>query len=172
MPKSKVCTKCGIEKPLIEGFSKDKRAKFGRSSECRACKSITDKAYRKNNKEKIAASQRKYRLNNLAKKAEHSRKWRENNPERYKAIQRDSAFGKGAGDYYNKLFKEQKGCCAICGRHQSQLAKPLGLDHNHITGQWRKLLCSNCNFGIGNFRDSPELCYKAFQYLKSFMVSD
>lgn len=52
---------------------------------------------------------------------------------------------------YNQMFENQKGCCAICGIHQSKLDKSLGVDHNHITGKIRKLLCCKCNSAVGTY---------------------
>lgn len=50
---------------------------------------------------------------------------------------------------YNEMLTQQNGCCAICGRHQSEFKKSLGVDHNHITGKVRGLLCNNCNRSLG-----------------------
>jgi hypothetical protein len=47
------------------------------------------------------------------------------------------------------MFEDQKGCCGICKRHQSEFKKRLGVDHNHSTGKIRKLLCDRCNLGLG-----------------------
>ena len=55
----------------------------------------------------------------------------------------------------NKLRVKQDGKCAICGVSERKLGKPLCLDHNHITGEVRGLLCNNCNSGIG-FLDCDE----------------
>lgn len=66
---------------------------------------------------------------------------------------------------YNKIVESQKGCCAICGTHVSKLKRDLDIDHNHITGKIRKLLCTNCNRGLGWFKDNPELLRKAANYL-------
>ena len=39
---TKVCTKCGLEKPFVE-FSKDKTHKDGLRSQCKQCRGIIDK---------------------------------------------------------------------------------------------------------------------------------
>lgn len=44
-----------------------------------------------------------------------------------------------------KPLEEQKGCCAICGKHQSKLKSKLHVDHCHVTGKVRQLLCKTCN---------------------------
>ncbi len=50
---------------------------------------------------------------------------------------------------YNAMFIEQRGRCAICGKHQSSLNRVLCVDHNHDTGKVRALLCNGCNTLVG-----------------------
>jgi len=52
---------------------------------------------------------------------------------------------------WNKLYKKQHGCCAICHRPQTELSHRLGVDHDHKTGKIRGLLCSICNAHYGWF---------------------
>ena len=40
------------------------------------------------------------------------------------------------------------------------------VDHNHVTGTVRGLLCNMCNIGIGMFRDNVNFMYKAIKYLE------
>ncbi|MGR3220424.1 MAG: endonuclease VII domain-containing protein [Candidatus Anammoxibacter sp.] len=62
-----------------------------------------------------------------------------------------------------KMLQEQNNVCAICGCNL-----PLCIDHNHITGIIRGLLCNKCNLGIGYFNDNPIDLRKAADYLESF----
>jgi hypothetical protein len=41
----------------------------------------------------------------------------------------------------------QQNVCAIC--HSEQLDKRLSIDHDHVTGKVRGLLCSECNINLG-----------------------
>ncbi len=50
---------------------------------------------------------------------------------------------------YNKLFEQQQGKCAICGKHQTLLKAILNADHDHKTGEVRGLLCIKCNVKMG-----------------------
>ena len=68
-------------------------------------------------------------------------------------------------DAYNAMFTEQQGCCAICNAHQSSLKRSLAVDHCHETGKVRGLLCTNCNVGLGNFKDSLTNLNTAIAYL-------
>lgn len=64
---------------------------------------------------------------------------------------------------YERLFNEQNGVCAICGKDNGQIA--LCIDHDHATNEVRGLLCNLCNRGIGLFNDNPNLLDKAKQYV-------
>ena len=67
---------------------------------------------------------------------------------------------------YNKLFNVQEGKCRICGRHQSVLNKRLGVDHDHVTGKIRGLLCNNCNLILGHANDNVHILTEAIKYLQ------
>lgn len=54
-----------------------------------------------------------------------------------------------------------KGGCRICGTSQP----PLHLDHDHVTGKRRGLLCQWCNPGLGQFQDHPKLLRSATRYI-------
>jgi hypothetical protein len=64
---------------------------------------------------------------------------------------------------YEDLLASQQGVCAICGGPPG--ARSLHVDHDHQTGENRGLLCHNCNIGLGNFRDDPDLLLAAAAYL-------
>jgi len=64
---------------------------------------------------------------------------------------------------YQRILKSQGGICAICKNRDS---RNLAVDHDHETGKIRGLLCSNCNRGLGRFKDSAERLQSAIDYLK------
>ena len=49
---------------------------------------------------------------------------------------------------YNKLLEEQNGVCLICGGINKNNRR-LTVDHNHVTGDVRGLLCTRCNSALG-----------------------
>ena len=68
-------------------------------------------------------------------------------------------------DFYEHLLERQDGACGICGRDPDEMARSLAVDHDHLTGMVRGLLCINCNSGLGQFKDSPDLLIRAAEYL-------
>ena len=67
---------------------------------------------------------------------------------------------------YNLMNKSQNGKCKICNNKNDYHDK-LYIDHNHITGKIRGLLCRACNTGLGMFKDSPETMKSAIRYLET-----
>ena len=68
---------------------------------------------------------------------------------------------------YRKMAEKQQNRCAICGRWETHKKnRYLAIDHNHVTGKIRGLLCSNCNAGLGFFEDNPQILANAIEYLK------
>ncbi len=64
----------------------------------------------------------------------------------------------------------QGGVCMICSQppnpNGKRAASRLHQDHDHVTGQNRDLVCSNCNQGLGYFQDNPELMRLAAAYIE------
>lgn len=82
---------------------------------------------------------------------------------------RDSRFRRAYNitlDDYNQLLRNQENCCAICGRHISELTRPLYVDHDHSTGVVRGLLCVHCNTIIGHAYDDCGILFKVISYLR------
>lgn len=65
---------------------------------------------------------------------------------------------------YDEMLAEQGGGCAICGG-TNESGRALAVDHNHITGVVRGLLCDRHNVGIGMFRDDVDDVLAAASYL-------
>jgi hypothetical protein len=59
-----------------------------------------------------------------------------------------------------ELIDAQGGVCAICRERA-----PDHVDHDHVTGQVRGMLCLPCNTGLGHFNDDVEVMAKAIDYL-------
>lgn len=68
---------------------------------------------------------------------------------------------------WNLIYEKQNKLCAF--GHKVDL---LHVDHNHMTGQIRGLLCYNCNNGIGRLKEDIEVLEKAIEYLKYYSQND
>ena len=76
----------------------------------------------------------------------------------------------------------QSNRCAICGRHEDEIAQDVGgrprldgtraakrglvVDHCHKDGHVRALLCAGCNAGLGHFGDDPARLRAAADWLE------
>jgi len=66
-------------------------------------------------------------------------------------------------EQYKLLLRLQRKVCAIC---KCPDKRRLGIDHDHITGQVRGLLCTRCNLMLGLSKDSIDLLQTSVEYLK------
>lgn len=66
------------------------------------------------------------------------------------------------GVHWSRLSAMLKGDCQLCGRSHDKMH----VDHDHETGEFRGILCSRCNTGLGLFLDSVEMLKKAIVYLE------
>jgi hypothetical protein len=80
---------------------------------------------------------------------------------------------------YDELLLRQNGKCAIClhtprerleeentrGGNVPIEERLLAVDHDHLTGNARGLLCWSCNTGLGHFKDNIESMGLAISYL-------
>ena len=64
------------------------------------------------------------------------------------------------------MVEKQNHKCAIC--ENSFLNFKICVDHNHKTNKVRQLLCSQCNFGLGHFRENPQFLLNAVDYLNKW----
>ena len=92
--------------------------------------------------------------------AAQKREYYKNNPDKAKHRNLKTIYGI-TKDRFTEMSEAQGHACACCGR-----VAPLNVDHCHSTGQVRGLLCTNCNFALGHFKDSVEVIQKAIDYLK------
>lgn len=174
---TKLCFSCVEYKPT-SCFHKAKKEKDGFQYQCIDCsKKYHAKRYVEK-KEKIRTQIEEYRLKNKEKIEQAQTIWKAKNPEKVKHYQRVTnlkKFGLSA-ETYNLMVEQQNGLCAICKKPETfvhsrtkELAR-LAVDHCHTTGKTRKLLCKNCNTGLGSFKDDPRILMSAVEYLKDHNV--
>ena len=141
----KECSKCKEVKNLNEFYTKkDKHYSY-----CKKCSIARTKKWNADNKERRKETNKKWNANSFSKK-------------RYRVLKEKYGI---TPEYYESLLNEQNSCCKICGIHQDKLTKKLAVDHCHLTGKIRGLLCHHCNLLLGYSKDSIEVLEKAVKYL-------
>ena len=148
---------------MISEKTKEYRKKWKKENRARINQRARER-YKESDKQYLAhknweKEHREERNETARKKYTTDGRWRKQIRER---------FGLEPEDYW-RMYEEQKGLCAICGKPQCVGTK-LDVDHDHETGQVRALLCRHCNAGIGMLKDSIELVSKALDYLRKFVL--
>lgn len=125
------------------------------------------------------SKQSKERYKNPASRAKvlaRTAKWREDNPDADANKYYKRTYGITVDDY-NRMFEEQKGVCAICGkeektrrRKKSSENERLAVDHCHETGEIRGLLCFKCNTAMGSLGDTREHVMRVIHYLSKSLA--
>lgn len=121
--------------------------------------------------EKAKKYKKKYLSNPVNKRTQNlaTANWRRANPEKADIIRRNTYLKKHYGisfEQYQELLKKGDLKCWVCKKPQESFIKNLNVDHDHITGEVRGLLCYTCNRQvIGRNRD-PEIYLSAYTYLK------
>ena len=143
MPTMKMCTICKTVKPFEDfytnGIAQNRYNKNirYRTSLCKDCSSKKNKKYHTENRPKLTAQQL----------VSHRRRKYGINEEEYQA-----------------MVLSQNNICAICNKPSD---RTLHVDHDHITGKIRGLLCNSCNTGIGLFKEDVDSLANAIKYLNA-----
>lgn len=152
----KFCKPCSTVKPISD-FPIDRVRADGHYSYCKPCCSERSKrilAVRKSTPEGKASLRRVQRRRALKE-----------------------IYGLTVEDY-DRMVAEQNGLCAICGEPETSAApntngavRVLSIDHDHVTGSVRGLLCHRCNVVLGLSNEDPDRLEMAARYLRSWLPS-
>jgi hypothetical protein len=126
--------------------------------------------YRKLNPEKVRETKRNWYKENYIRSYEKSHAWAKANPERTRENARKSYLKRKYGltiEERDAMLKAQGGC-ASCGATEPGGKNGWHVDHCHITGIVRGILCHQCNVALGQVNDSLEHLHKLIAYLERF----
>jgi hypothetical protein len=149
---TRICKRCGVKRPIID-FHIVKECLDGRRPVCKFCIRKQQKKRYDGNAEFARARQRKYNAHN---------------PQVMRKINLKKKYGITL-EQYNTMFIFQGGVCLVCG--QSEIVTRLGkiknlaIDHNHVTGKIRGLLCQKCNQALGLLNDNPVIIKSLLKYI-------
>lgn len=149
---TKRCCHCREEKSL-DSFGQDKSRSDGLNAECKVCMKARHAVYYQKNKDKVTRR-------DLAYYQSHKRECKRS--ARKSSLRR--RFGITEGDYI-RIFTRQLGRCAICGQPEPK-GQWLSVDHNHVTGQVRGLLCDACNTAMGLLKEDSQRLISMLRYLE------
>ncbi len=138
---TRTCNKCGVEKDLETCFYKTGR-KSDKNPNNRhyTCKECTKARL------KVSESQ---------------------SPERKRELHLRRKYDLSLEEY-DQMVQLQGGTCALCpattpgGKHNND---NWFIDHDHVTGKVRELLCFDCNIVLGIIKDSPEHLGRMITYI-------
>ena len=106
----------------------------------------------------------KYRLQSMCRSC---RKAYDAPTSRERNLKRD--YGISDKDY-QEMFDAQQGLCAICRQPETRSnqygLRKLNVDHCHVTGAVRGLLCANCNTVLGLLCEDPNITQALLKYIK------
>jgi hypothetical protein len=134
------CKACYGQKPT-HSFHKDSSSTRGYAYYCKPCATEKSRVWHTTHKHDVA----------------------------YKAKRQDSYFKTKysvSKEIRDQMLVEQDNKCAICRVSLSTDGGHTHTDHNHQTGKIRGILCTNCNRGLGHFKDSGDNLQAAIEYLR------
>ena len=131
------CAKCGDSRRTKQG-------------ECKTCVKLRQQVWYQQNKAKVAA---------------YKKAWLLEHPDRSDELDlmvRVRRYGLTL-DQYRQMVVQQNGLCCICDRSFGRG----DIDHDHVTGRVRGILCHACNIGVGAFQDNPAILQRAILYISA-----
>lgn len=121
--------------------------------------------------------QKKWYQKNRKKVLAHVKTYQKRNPETYRARQRRHYASNK--EYYALRYRSRVynlspeqltemqiragGKCSICGKY---VGSKLVIDHDHMTGKVRGMICTACNFALGWVGDNQKILANMITYLK------
>ncbi len=115
---------------------------------CKICNRKRADIWMRNNKER-------YKLNHKI--------WATLNKEHLNLLSRVRKRGMTIEEY-RCLLKKQHNKCAICGAKFGKNNTP-NIDHSHVSGKTRELLCANCNHLLGHAKEDVKILRRAISYI-------
>lgn len=151
------CLVCGPVSIRRKGVGRDGRRRWA----CKVAEHAQDEKTRKR------PSYRKYQREY---QREYARALAVDNPDAVHGWTRDTQLRRYGltQALYNQMVLDRGGRCDLCqdiptpskGRRYA-----LYVDHDHVSGRVRGLLCQRCNLALGLLRDRPEVAARVGKYL-------
>lgn len=145
--------------------------RYARHMICRVCEvEQSDSAYsdwgrrRRECRSCVSARNREYGQTNKAERNERLRSWRRRNPEAARAKDQRARLARKyqlTPEEVTAMVDAQGGRCLLCGSDRRVLV----VDHCHVSGRVRGMLCRSCNTIVGQVELTPGLLDAIGAYL-------
>ena len=133
--KERLCKKCDTTKPIEDFYKTGRKNGDEHAYECKECAKARIKAAHKANPDK--------------QRDRHLRR----------------TYGISLSEF-NRMVLSQGSKCACCGTNEpGGKHNQWNVDHDHVTGAVRALLCKDCNVVLGIVEDSPEHLQRLIHYI-------
>lgn len=138
------CNKCGRTSEEVEFYPSVK-------TRCKPCVKAVNDGWREQNPSYMAAYAKERRSVGRYKRDKHLL-------HRYGLT----------GEDFDAMMDAQGGCCKLCGNPPEPTRRhtTLVVDHCHLTGKVRGLLCNRCNLILGFIEQNPQALENIPDYLK------
>lgn len=173
--RTKTCKKCSIDRPASEFWASSK-SPDGLQYWCKECHRSHQRQWNEKNQDKIREYRKKHRVIRRERYATDEdyrerillqvKRFRESLPQEERRRRDRSGMLRAKygleSDQVEEMWNEQGRKCSICKR---EAAVP-DVDHDHVTGRIRGLLCGKCNRALGHFGDNIDGLMSAVRYLE------
>lgn len=184
--KTKFCKKCSRTLPLSEFYRRTK-ARDGHAHWCKSCTRENVLAWQRIYADRANAKSAKWKRENSDQVKSFNTLYREKNRERLRSQSRAYMLQKRhemsfeerqisnrridlkrkygiTTEQYEEMLIAQDGLCAICRRDDFGNKLP-PVDHDHVTGKVRGILCQQCNVTLHKMETMPGWVEAAARYL-------
>lgn len=169
IPVWKRCSLCK-ETRLAAEFRPDERMLTGLASRCRPCDTLRLVAAIAANPQKWKDANARYRIKHRERIWEQDRQRRKSRPKEWEARHLRRKFGITA-EQRQQMLDAQGGRCAICRTDNPGTRTYWHVDHDHVTGRNRGLLCHSCNVTLGKVKESTDTLRRMIAYLEAYSVA-
>jgi len=145
----RTCKRCNETKPMTAFYAKN----LHKEGRCRSCVSALRASAYAADPDKVIRRVARYRTDN---------------PEKIRDTKLRQAYGVGSAWFERKLAEQDNGC-AGCGKPETTIWRgrtlSLAVDHDHLTGEPRGLLCMRCNRTLGLLEDNKQTLKNLLDYI-------
>lgn len=182
--KTKVCRTCSKRRPVDRFASRSKKdGTITLRSKCKDCASAAARARWEARKtdstpRRCPCCKKTFPTKDFNRaycRACFKKKQRENgywNSDRRKAYAREHYLKKTYGitvEEYEAKLSAQGGGCALCPATEgNSKGFRLFIDHNHVTGEIREILCARCNFAVKGLADDADWGRRVIDYIERY----